>query len=193
MSALVPARTALLLMDFQNGIVAMLGDKAPALLERAGRARAAARQAGIAVMYVRVAFTAADAAAVPAHNPMLAAAAASGRLADGGEATSIHPALAPAPGEEVFRKCRVGAFSTTDLGARLSARGIDTLVLSGISTSGVVLSTLRDAADHDYRLFVIADCCGDTDAEVHRVLTEKVFPRQAQVIGLDGFGAMAAG
>ena len=193
MSALVPARTALLLMDFQNGIVAMLGDQAPALLERAGRAREAARQAGIAVMYVRVAFTEVDAAAVPAHNPMLAAAAASGRLADGSDGTSIHPALAPDADEEVFRKCRVGAFSTTNLAARLAARGIDTLVLAGISTSGVVLSTLRDAADHDYRLFVLSDCCGDPDAEVHRVLTEKVFPRQAQVVGLDAFVAMAAG
>jgi len=54
-------------------------------------------------------------------------------------------------------------------------------VLGGISTSGVVLSTVRQAADLDYRLTVLADACGDWDMEVHRVLTEKVFPRQAVV------------
>ena len=61
----------------------------------------------------------------------------------------------------------------------------DTLVLAGISTSGVVLSTLRQAADLDYRLTVLADACADTDPEVHRVLTEKVFPRQALVTTAD--------
>jgi nicotinamidase-related amidase len=59
---------------------------------------------------------------------------------------------------------------------------VDTLVLSGIATSGVVLSTLREAADRDYRLVVLEDLCLDADEEVHRVLTQKVFPRQAEVI-----------
>jgi len=104
--------------------------------------------------------------------------------------TAIHAYLGALPGELVFTKRRVGAFSTTDLAAALAERGIDTLVLAGISTSGVVLSTLRDAADKDFRLFVLADCCADPDAEVHRVLTEKVFPRQADVIDLAAFRAM---
>ncbi len=56
------------------------------------------------------------------------------------------------------------------------------LVLCGIATSGVVLSTLREAADKDYQLTVLADLCADTDVEVHSVLTGKVFPRQARVI-----------
>ena len=56
------------------------------------------------------------------------------------------------------------------------------LVLAGISTSGVVLSTVRAAADLDFGLTVLADACTDGDPEVHRVLTEKVFPRQADVV-----------
>ncbi len=64
----------------------------------------------------------------------------------------------------------------------LRAQDIETLVMFGIATSGVVLSTLRYAADADYRLIVVKDCCSDRDPEVHRVLTEKVFPRQAGVI-----------
>ena len=58
-------------------------------------------------------------------------------------------------------------------------------MLAGISTSGVVLSTLRQAADLDYRITVLADACADPDPEVHRVLTEKVFPRQALVTTTD--------
>ena len=64
----------------------------------------------------------------------------------------------------------------------LNGGGVDTLVLTGIATSGVVLSTLRYAADLDYRLVVLADACADADDEVHRVLTTKAFPRQADVL-----------
>lgn len=190
MSEFNPAKSALLLMDFQNAIVGMVGEGAPALLERAQKARAAAKAAGMAVMHVRVAFTDADYAAVSPRNKSFAALSKSRFITDGSEAAAIHPALAPAAGEEVFTKKRVGAFSTTNLAERLKARGIDTFFLAGIATSGVVLSTLRDAADRDYRLFVLSDVCADQDAEVHRVLLEKVFPKQADVIDLAAFTVM---
>ena len=190
MTEIVAAKSALLLMDFQNAIVGMVGEGAPALLGRAQKARAAARAAGMAVMHVRVAFTDADYAAVSERNKSFAALGKSRFLRDGSEPAAIHSALTPLADEEVFTKKRVGAFSTTNLAERLSARGIDTLVLAGIATSGVVLSTLRDGADRDYRLFVLSDCCADMDAEVHRVLMEKVFPRQADVITLDAVTQM---
>jgi nicotinamidase-related amidase len=76
----------------------------------------------------------------------------------------------------------VSAFAGSDLELVLRGRQVDHLVLTGIATSGVVLSTLRQAADLDFELTVIADCCCDGDDEVHRVLTEKVFPRQADVV-----------
>jgi nicotinamidase-related amidase len=182
--------SALLLMDFQNAIVGMLGEQGAALLERAQKARDAARAAGMAVMHVRVAFGEADYAAISPRNKSFAALKDRRFLVEGSPEAAIHPALGPQPDEEVFTKTRVGAFSTTNLEARLEARGIDTLVLSGIATSGVVLSTLRDAADRDYRLVVLADCCADMDGEVHRVLTEKVFPRQAEVHTLDEFAGI---
>jgi nicotinamidase-related amidase len=96
-------------------------------------------------------------------------------------ATEIHPAIAPEPGEIVVVKKRVSAFSGSDLELVLGARKITALVLAGIATSGVVLSTLREAADRDYRLLVLTDACADSDPEIHRVLTEKVFPRQAEI------------
>jgi nicotinamidase-related amidase len=64
----------------------------------------------------------------------------------------------------------------------LRARDIDTLVLFGIATSGVVLSTLLHAADADYRLFVIKDCCADLDLDLHACLIDQVFPRPATVL-----------
>jgi nicotinamidase-related amidase len=71
----------------------------------------------------------------------------------------------------------------------LRARQIDTLVLTGIATSGIVLSTARHAADHDYRLAIVSDACCDRDDEVHRVLIEKVFPRQATILTADAAAA----
>lgn len=79
-------------------------------------------------------------------------------------------------------KRRVGAFATTDLETILRAKNISTLVMFGIATSGVVLSTVRWAADMDYRIIVVSDACADRSEEVHRVLTEKVFPGQASVV-----------
>lgn len=67
----------------------------------------------------------------------------------------------------------------------MRAQGVRTLVLAGIATSGVVLSTLRQAVDLDYGLTVLRDGCADADEEVHRVLLDKVFPRQADVLGVD--------
>jgi nicotinamidase-related amidase len=129
-----PRRAALLVMDYQNGIVDRLGEP-DELLSQASEAIATVRRAGGHVSYVRV-----------------------------------------------VRKVRVGAFSTTDLDAQLRERGVDTLILAGISTSGVVLSTVRDASDRDYRVLVLADATADPEPDVHAFLTERIFPRQADVI-----------
>lgn len=72
----------------------------------------------------------------------------------------------------------------------LRDRGIDTVVIGGVVTSGAVLSAVRQLADLDFRLLVLEDCCADYDAEVHRVLCEKVFPRQARVIKSSEFGGL---
>jgi nicotinamidase-related amidase len=100
-------------------------------------------------------------------------------------ATQIHESVAPCQGEPVVTKLRVSAFSGSDLEVILRSQGIETLVLTGIATSGVVLSTLREAADKDYRLIVLSDACLDADPEVHRVLMEKVFPRQADIMAVN--------
>jgi nicotinamidase-related amidase len=173
------ARTALLVMDVQPAIVARVDD--PGLLDRLVGAIAAARTAGVRVVYVRVGFRPGYPEVSP-RNRSFAAIVDSGRLVDGDADAEIDPAVAPRPGEVVVTKRRVSAFAGSDLEVVLRAGGIERLVLCGIATSGVVLSTLRAAADMDFALTVLGDGCADGDAEVHRLLLEKVFPRQADVV-----------
>jgi len=99
-----------------------------------------------------------------------------------GASGAIHPAVAPEGDDIVVTKHRVSAFTGTDLDMILRAKDIDTLVLFGIATSGAVLATLVHAADADYRLVVIKDCCADLDPEVHACLVDKIFPRQGAVV-----------
>jgi nicotinamidase-related amidase len=173
------ASTALLIMDVQKGIVSRFGDDA-GYLTRLSAALSAARGAGIAVIYVIVAFRPGY-PEVSERNKGFAAIAGTGRFTEGDPDAPVHPAVVPAAGDIVVTKRRVSAFAGSDLDVVLRARGVDHLVLAGIATSGVVLSTVRQAADLDYRLTVLSDGCLDGDPEVHRVLTEKVFPRQAEV------------
>ena len=112
-----------------------------------------------------------------------------GRLTEDDPGSRVHPAVAPAPGDVVVSKRRVSAFAGSDLDIVLRAGGIHSLVLAGIATSGVVLSTLRQAADLDYRLTVLADGCLDADPEVHQVLLHKVFPRQAEITTIADWAA----
>jgi nicotinamidase-related amidase len=177
------SRTVLLVMDFQHGVVERFGDSS--VLDAASRAVKAARASEIPVMFVRVAFRPGY-PEVAESNAVFASLTQSGdAMTQDHPATQVHAALEPRPDEPVVTKRRVSAFSGSDLDLLLRAAGADTLVLAGIATSGVVLSTVRQAADLDYRLIVLADACADRDPEVHRVLTEKVFPRQAQVTVTD--------
>jgi nicotinamidase-related amidase len=177
----IPAQTALLLMDYQQAVLGSLADPAP-VLEHARQALAWARKNDVQVVYVRVAFTEEDFAGVPTHSKVFAPVAQNKFLLDGSPEAALDESLEVRDEDILVRKTRFGAFSTSDLYRDLHAKGIDTLIIAGISTSGVVLSTLRDAGDQDYRLFVLADATADPDAEVHRVLTEKVFPHQADVL-----------
>ena len=188
---IVPARTALLLMDYQGAVLAAIPDAEP-VLDHARQALSWARDNQVQVVYVRVAFTPEDFAQVPTHNKAFAAVAENGFLLDGTPETELHGSLEVRDDDIVVRKTRFGAFSSTDLYRDLHAKGVDTLVVAGISTSGVVLSTLRDAADQDYRLFVLADATSDPDPEVHRILIDKVFPHQADILNTDDLKTLSA-
>jgi nicotinamidase-related amidase len=178
--------TAVLIMDYQNDIVSGVTARYPHLMDRAAAVLAGARRAGLPVIYVVVRFRPGY-PEVSARNKIFSSLKASGRLAEGTPGAEIHASVAPQAGEIVVTKRRVGAFSTTDMETVLRAHNVTTLVLLGIATSGVVLSTVRWAADADYELLVVDDCCADGDEEVHRVLTQKVFPRQVTVLDSAAF------
>jgi nicotinamidase-related amidase len=184
--ALDPHHTALLVMDYQPVIVDQLPD-AERLLDRAAAAVDNARGHGAQVGWVRVAFTDADFDAIPETSMFAAMTSGERRAALHTDApgTQVHPRLDHRTDDVTVRKVRVGAFSTTDLGEHLRARGVTTLVLAGLSTSGVVLSTVREAMDRDYALVVLRDACADRDAETHDFLMEKLFAGRAHVTTVD--------
>ena len=180
-------KTAVLIMDYQNDIIGMQPEeKQKLLLDNASRILSESRENGVPVIYVAVCFREGY-PEVCQRNKMFTSVKGSNRLIQGTPGAEIHTRVSPLPDEIVVTKRRVGAFSTTELDAVLRAKNVTTLILLGISTSGVVLSTVRWAADMDYALFVISDACSDQDAEVHRVLVEKIFPRQANVITTQDF------
>jgi nicotinamidase-related amidase len=175
---------ALLVMDLQNGIVARVAQRADELLTTLERVTHAAREHAVPVIFVRVAFRP-GAPEVSPRNRAFGSLRSAWVMDEDADATQIHPRLAPREGDVVVTKRRVSAFAGSDLDVVLRSLDVDHLVLTGIATSGVVLSTTRQAADLDYTLTILADACTDADAEVHRVLTEKVFPRQAAVTRAD--------
>ena len=177
------SNSALLVMDVQQAIVDRFAGApdAAGYLPRLREAIDAAHRAEIPVLYLVVGFRDGHPEISP-RNKTFSTLALSGGFAEGAEGARVHPDIAPGPGDIVVTKKRVSAFAGSDLDLVLRAQGVDSLVLTGIATSGVVLSTLRQAADLDFRLTVLSDGCLDADPEVHRVLLEKVFPRQAEIV-----------
>ena len=175
--------TALLIMDVQSAIVQMISDAVP-LINNIVKAIDHARQKNIPVIYVIVGFRNGT-PEISINNKSFSAAKERWANANMEDWMKILPAVAPLANEVVVTKRRISAFTGSDLEVVLRAWDIQHLVLTGISTSGVVLSTTREAADKDYRLTILTDCCGDADEEVHRVLTTKILSRQADVMTVD--------
>lgn len=178
-----PARSALLLMDFQNDIAAKGGKMAPSEDEALARfadamkvareAADAARKAKLPVFHIAVGRP----SGAPPHNPhapMFQFMAGQDALAEGSEGFSFHPGMDPAPGDRVIVKRGVSAFAGTELGPMLQGMGIDTLVLCGFVTHWVVEGTARDAADRGYRVIVLEDGCASGGVDNHRAALENI-------------------
>ncbi|MEU2564449.1 cysteine hydrolase [Streptomyces longispororuber] len=176
--------SALLVMDVQQAVVDLVDDGSSGYLPRLRRAIDGARAAGMPVIYVVIALRPGF-PEVGTRNRALAAIARDGLYVEGAPGTAIHPEVAPRPGDVVVTKRRASAFSGSDLDVVLRARGIDSLVLAGIATSAVVLSTVCQANDLDFGLTVLSDACLDPDPDVHRVLVERLFPQWADVTAVD--------
>jgi nicotinamidase-related amidase len=167
LSHIDPRSAALLVMDYQVDALTrfMTAAQSADAIACVPDLIAKARDAGMMVIHVVVVFRLGHPEVSP-RNPPSSALKANGMLAAGSEGAAIHPAAAAREGEPIVVKRRVSPFVGADLETLLRANGIDTLVLAGVHTSGVVLSTVRHAGDLDYRLIVVRDCCADPDAEL---------------------------
>ena len=184
-----PAHTAVLSMDCQAGIVSIYTREGKdAFLVRVASVLNHARAAGMTVIHVQVGFRP-KLPEIHSRNALFGAVKSSEqhqRLFRE-PLGAIPDSIAPQDDEIVITKHRISAFAGTDLAMILRANDIDTLVLYGISTSGVVLSTLIEAADADYRLAVIGDCCADLDSALHDCLIQRFFPARGTVLSSEGF------
>ena len=179
--------SAVLSMDLQTAIVSIYA-KDPELVTRAASLLRESRKAGMRVIHVQVGFRP-GLPEVSDRNPLFRSikTAAVHRQLFEGTAGEIHSAVAPQEGDIVVTKHRVSAFAGTDLDLILRANDIGTLILFGIATSGVVLSTLLHASDADYRVIVIKDCCADLDPELNACLVDKLYPSRATVVSASEF------
>jgi nicotinamidase-related amidase len=159
------AKTAVLCLDMHNVIVGRLPQERRKTIVPAVRSVLdGARAAGLLVVYVAVARR------KEFMSPRNKFSGATGFVADPAqvaEAMKFVDEVAPRDDEPIVRKPRIGAFYGTELQSILTARDIDTLALTGVATNFVIESTARYAADADYRVLVLEDCCGAFVQEEH--------------------------
>ena len=174
--------TALIIADFYKDMMGTI----PHSIERnvlgnTQKLQKAARQSGMLICYSATVFRPGY-IEISDRNKTFSQRKNSGQPAVSDPIEVIHPGVSPIDGEVVVGKHRVNALYGTDLDMTLRANQINTIIILGYATSGVVLSTTRSAADSDYSIIIVEDCCADTDPEVHNFLMEKIFPRQADVV-----------
>ncbi|ACU63234.1 cysteine hydrolase family protein [Chitinophaga pinensis] len=172
--------TALLVMDMQNAMLSSFPE-GTAVTANVAKAIGNARSKGVPVIYVVVGFRQ-GAPEISSNNKVFTENKARFSNINFADFTAIHPDLTPQEQEPVVVKRRFSAFTGSDLEVLLRSLHIDHIVLTGIVTSGVVLSTLREAADKDYRITVLSDGCADRETEVHEFLMNRIFPHQSEVI-----------
>ena len=153
-------RPALLVVDFVNAFAdpgRFGGGNIAGAIARTRPLLAAARSAGLPVAFTRVVYAAdgSDAGVFTRKAPGLL------DLTEQSEGSQVVPELAPRPGEHVIRKTQPSAFFGTDLAPWLLGRGVDTLLVTGATTSGCVRASVVDAMSYNLRTIVVRDCVGD--------------------------------
>ncbi len=175
-----PRRSALVLLHYQTDILALFAEAGiDAYVQRMARLAGAARGAGVPVYLVRIGFSA-DYREISANNQ-------NGQMirSFGLFTNDAIPDVLRGSGDTEITAHRVSAFKGTDLDLSLRARGIDTLMMAGITTSGVVVSTLAEASDLDYRILLIADGCFEPDAAAQEALLRVPFATRAEITTTD--------
>ncbi|MBU9453150.1 isochorismatase family cysteine hydrolase [Burkholderia multivorans] len=178
--AITPARTALLVMHYQTDILGLFPSVAPTLLANTRALCDAARASSVAVYFANLRFS----PGYPEVSPL-------NKNGQGIKQLGLFIDDAPSPelarrdDEPLIVAHRASVFFGTDLQARLAAQHIDTLIMVGIATTGVVLSSVAYASDADFRLYTVKDCCYDPDPVVHEHLFATAFETRTTVLSLD--------
>jgi maleamate amidohydrolase len=178
--AIVPAQTALVVMHYQTDILGLFPAVAPTLLANTGKLCAAARAKGVSVYFANLRFS----PGYPEVSPL-------NRNGQGIKQLGLFiddrtaPELNRQANEPLIIAHRASVFFATDLELRLSAQGVNSLILVGIASTGVVLSSVAYASDADFRLYTVKDCCYDPDEVVHEHLFSTAFDTRTTVLSLE--------
>jgi nicotinamidase-related amidase len=184
----IDARTALVTIDLQNGIVALpSAHPTDAVVANAARLASAFRAKGLPVINVRVSFSP-DFADAP--HPRADAPLPGGPPQPGWD--ELVDALGVDPSDIAITKRQWGAFYGTELELQLHRRGVTGIVLAGIATSLGVESTGRAAFDHGYNVTLAADATTDPDPDAYANSVERIFPKFAEVDTTDAVLAALA-
>jgi maleamate amidohydrolase len=175
-------RPALLLVDV---VIAYLTPGSPlydprfeTALASCERLAVACRAAGVPVIFTNVVYRAGgiDGGLFYRKVPALSA------FLEGSAGGAFPPGLQPAADEVVVTKQYASAFFGTSLAATLTTMGIDTLLVTGFSTSGCVRASALDALQHGFAPFVVADACGDRHAAPHEANLFDLSKKYAEVV-----------
>jgi nicotinamidase-related amidase len=166
-------------MHYQTDILGLFPAVSAQLIANTRALADAARARGVEVYFCRIAFSK-NYAEISKKNKNGSGLAASGLFVN----NEIVPELGRQPQETEIVAHRASVFYGTDLGVCLSAKGIDTLILAGVASTGVVLSTIAHASDADYRIYTVKDCCYDPDTIVHEHLFKTAFASRSVVLSL---------
>jgi maleamate amidohydrolase len=159
-------RPALCVVDFTNGFVDPAifgGGNIPAAVAKTVGLLAAARRRGLPVAFSRVVYAedGSDHCAFVRKVPALAT------LTEGAAAGQVVPELEPLAHETILRKTQPSAFFGTGYAKLLQGLAVDTVIVTGCTTSGCVRATVVDAMSHDFRTVVARDCVGDRSLQAH--------------------------
>lgn len=166
-------------MHYQTDILELFPSVAPTLLANTRRLCDAARDKGIGVYFAKFHFS----SGYPEVSPLNKNGQGVKQLGLFVE-DQISPELGRQANEPIIIAHRASVFFGTDLQVRLSAQGIDTLIMVGIASTGVMLSSVAYASDADFRLFAVKDCCYDPDQVVHDHLFATAFESRTTVLSL---------
>lgn len=178
-AAITPAHTALIVMHYQTDILGLFPSVAPALLANTRKLCDAARAKGVSVYFANLRFS----PGYPEVSPLNKNGQGIRQLGLFVD-DRIAPELGRQAHEPVIIAHRASVFFGTDLQVRLSAQGIDSLIMVGIASIGVMLSSVAYASDADFRLFTVKDCCYDPDQVVHEHLFSTAFDSRTTVLSL---------